>query len=664
MRARTVLLAIAVLIPAMLCVDSVTQFGARSSVRAASVNSYSTLGTISMDATTCGADDTNSVVLGTGIRRIVDAGGGVVYVVGCFLNFSGVPEADFVAKWDGTSWSGLGNSGDLNGIVYDAVIYKGNLVIVGNFENAGGTSQADMIARWDPNLNSGVGGWAAFESVARPPMSLECSGGDGSPKDGLSDYLSAIAVDDKGTAGDTSDDALIVGGYLYNGVCSGSSGYQIANTKNLARWTGTAWESVDDSSAFHSFYGTTYIPRSILVDSGTIYIGSYRLTALGFSDGVSKYKHAFIVYDGTSYSYPITSLSTYGDGSGNGVFTLAKNGTAILLGGNFSSLNGSAYHLAQYESGAISAFNNFSVGGASGAVVRDIEVVGSQVIVAGAFAAGPTGSIGSSIARWNGTSWSGFTNSAVFSANALAVDSINSRLYVGSGNSDMGGISGADGLLGVSLTNVAGFDTITSTNATTPLSYDPATGSYSLDLLSGSATEVFGVVSKESAVKVTATVDGTTNVITDGSFTLSVPIGESKTVDFTSDSTDGTSSVTVSITVRRAAAPVTTTTTATTTTASTTTTTTATTTTTIAPPARPEVRVNGLVSLRSIAQFAGLALPGGSILTATVADASRLVCKVQGASIKGLKRGRCTLTLRVTRANGQRTTRSTFVQVR
>ena len=629
--------------------------------RAASISSYSTLGTISMDSTPCGSDDTNSVLIGKGIRRIVNSGSGVLYVVGCFLNFAGVPEADFVAKWDGTSWSGLGNSGDINGTVYDATIYKGNLVVVGNFEDAGGVTQADMIAGWDQTLNAGSGGWFAFESAARPVSSLACSGGDGSPKDGLSDYMTAIAVDNQGTQVDESDDALVVGGYLYNGICSGSSGYQIANTKNIARWTGTAWEALDDSAAFHSFYGTTYIPRSILVDGDNVYIGSYRLTSLGFSDGVAKYKHAFIVFDGTAYTYPISSVSTYSDGSGNGVFTLAKHGTSILLGGTFGALNGSAYYLAEYSAGTIAAFNGFSTAGGSGAVVRDVKVVGTQVMVAGAFAAGPTGSVGGAIARWNGSNWSGFTNSSVYAANTLAYDTNSSTLFVGSGNTDMGGLAAADGLVGVKLSSSSGFDSITSTHSSPAMSFDPNTDSYALSLANAHASEELSLAPKESAVKVVATMGGTSFIVSTGTFTVPVGEGESVTVTFSTDSTDGTSATTFTVVVSRAAPPATTTTTSTTTTS---TTLPPTTTTTTMPPSRPEVRVNGLVSLRSIAQFAGLSTPPGSSVSGTIAESSKAVCKVQGVSVKGLHRGRCNLTVRVTKANGQRVSRITYVMVR
>jgi len=370
----------AAIVACLLAAVVVLQVDIPKAVRAAQVNSYSTLGTISMDAGSCGPDETASVITGSGIRRIIDGGSGVMYVVGCFTNFAGVAEADYVAKWDGTSWSGLGSSGDISGIVYDGVLYKGNLVIVGDFNNAGGVTAADMIAGWDQSLNGGTGGWFAFPTPDPAFGYSPCNNGANSPKDGLSDYLAAIAIDDEGTTADTSDDTVIVGGNMYYGICDGRSGYQIPNTGKVARWNGASWEALDDSSAFN-FSGQLYIPRAILVDGSNVYIGSYKQVSPSFTESLSKYKHMFIKFDGTAFSYPITSVSVYGDGAGIGVFTLEKFGSHILLGGTFTSLNYVASHLATYDGTSISNFQGFTVAGGSGAIVRGIKAMGSQVVI-------------------------------------------------------------------------------------------------------------------------------------------------------------------------------------------------------------------------------------------------------------------------------------------
>lgn len=73
--------------------------------------------------------------------------GNDVYVGGDFTDAGGVPEADYIARWDGTRWHALG--GGLNGSVTAIAISETNIYVGGAFLNAGGASEADYIARWD-----------------------------------------------------------------------------------------------------------------------------------------------------------------------------------------------------------------------------------------------------------------------------------------------------------------------------------------------------------------------------------------------------------------------------------------------------------------------------------------------------------------------------------
>jgi hypothetical protein len=43
--------------------------------------------------------------------------GNIVYVGGSFRNANSIPEADFVAKWNGTTWSALGSNGSGDGSI-------------------------------------------------------------------------------------------------------------------------------------------------------------------------------------------------------------------------------------------------------------------------------------------------------------------------------------------------------------------------------------------------------------------------------------------------------------------------------------------------------------------------------------------------------------------
>ena len=70
---------------------------------------------------------------------------GLVYVGGDFTTAGG-SSANYVASWDGSSWSNLGSG--LNGICRDMAVKNGVLYVVGDFTQAGGAT-ANRLAKWD-----------------------------------------------------------------------------------------------------------------------------------------------------------------------------------------------------------------------------------------------------------------------------------------------------------------------------------------------------------------------------------------------------------------------------------------------------------------------------------------------------------------------------------
>ena len=89
----------------------------------------------------------------TGSLVVFDDGSGpALYAGGLFATAGGVP-ANSVAKWDGSSWSGLG-SGIPGGTVQALAVFDDGggsgpaLFAAGAFTNAGGGS-ANRIAKWD-----------------------------------------------------------------------------------------------------------------------------------------------------------------------------------------------------------------------------------------------------------------------------------------------------------------------------------------------------------------------------------------------------------------------------------------------------------------------------------------------------------------------------------
>lgn len=104
--------------------------------------------------------------LGTGLNAQVNAiavSGTDIYVGGRFTDAGGVAAADYIAKWDGTSWSALGTGVGGNSLSsVNAVAINGSNVYIGtNFENIAGVAAADYLAKFDGTSWSDVGGWGA-----------------------------------------------------------------------------------------------------------------------------------------------------------------------------------------------------------------------------------------------------------------------------------------------------------------------------------------------------------------------------------------------------------------------------------------------------------------------------------------------------------------------
>ncbi|MFM8600931.1 MAG: hypothetical protein ACKODP_02465, partial [Actinomycetota bacterium] len=378
--------------------------------RAAQVNSYSTFGTVSYSGGSCGVDDAAGIVSAPGIKKILKVSNTEIYVVGCFTNFAGVAEADYVAKWNGTTWSGLGTSGDIGAIVHDAVMYKGSLHIAGEFENAGGDVTADMVAKWNGSAWVGLAVAGATGN----------SNGVGSPKDGVgnTDYATSLHVQENGAG--TSDDVLLVGGRFANGINDGSgSGFQIPNTRNIATWNGSVWGSVGSTNPYPGSFETDMVVRDIATVGSDVYLGAYRST---FNS--SKKTYLFMRYRNstTTWDRPGATVSQSFFGTGFGIFTMEVIGTNILVGGTFSGLSSVADNLALFTTatGTFSAYNGFAASFGAGAVVREISDGGGQIVGGGSFP-GVTGTSGG-VARWTGSSWQGIGRNAPSVVNALVAD--------------------------------------------------------------------------------------------------------------------------------------------------------------------------------------------------------------------------------------------------
>jgi hypothetical protein len=91
----------------------------------------------------------------------VAVSGANLYVGGAFFNAAGIAEADYVAKWNGSAWSALGNNGPGTGAIFGyvrALAAAGpNVYVGGQFVNAAGILAADYVAKWNGSSWSALG---------------------------------------------------------------------------------------------------------------------------------------------------------------------------------------------------------------------------------------------------------------------------------------------------------------------------------------------------------------------------------------------------------------------------------------------------------------------------------------------------------------------------
>lgn len=265
---------------------------------------------------------------------------GKLYAAGFFTNADAIPEADYVAVWDGTTWAALGSGTNIisvgtgsgsRGIFDIAFDSSGNLYAAGNFTVSG---VARNFAKWNGSTWSSVGGINDFSDSAR---AVEVDSLGNIYVGGLFENVSGIsradflakwsgsswnAVGDNGSGGPAVTSyvqslALGQNNVLYIGSWSQDIGGQV-KADNVAKWNGLAWSALGGRASNNG--QITYAPRSIEVDkssgSDIVYLAMNTPFFLS-ADGEVVESGYLIKWDGTSWSQafsdvqiggPVTSL--------------------------------------------------------------------------------------------------------------------------------------------------------------------------------------------------------------------------------------------------------------------------------------------------------------------------------------------------------------------
>ena len=272
---------------------------------------------------------------------------------------SSSPNCNFIARWNGSTWLGLGNG--MNGQV-NAVdqLPNGDIVAGGSFTQAGGVT-VNRVARWNGTA------WTAL--------------GAGSNV-GVDNEVAALGVMANGD--------MMVGGRFLN---AGGSGCE-----RLAVWSGGYWSvSQADNTVFAMVTSST----------GDSYVA-------GAFDWAGYYRHGHVAkFDRGELS--CRSLGAGFDRS-PAKLTVAPNGD-LIAGGSFQRIGSVAASGVARWNGATWT----PIGAGIDGYVNAVAVLpAGDVVVAGPIATAG-GAPCSGVARWNGSSWSSLGPGAVAPIEVLAL---------------------------------------------------------------------------------------------------------------------------------------------------------------------------------------------------------------------------------------------------
>jgi len=230
------------------------------------------------------------------------ATGQQLYIAGNYGDLNGNPDLDHIAKWDGTTYTGVG--GTIGGAVplivldlHQADLGSGNLLFAGGrFLTIGGVAALN-IAQWDGTS------WTAMDS-------------------GLSRTSGFAQILHMATWDDGSGPALYVGGRF--NLAAGA-----AVSRNIAKWDGVSWSSMGNG-----FDGDVH--ELVVFNDGSgealFALGNFLNSGANAAAGIAK-------WNGTTWDGVTTSV----DGSiFTGIAYDTGEGDSLIIGGGFSQVDGVA----------------------------------------------------------------------------------------------------------------------------------------------------------------------------------------------------------------------------------------------------------------------------------------------------------------------------------
>jgi len=268
----------------------------------------------------------DSLTFDTALYSLAVSGSNVY--AGGYFRTAGGSVANYIAKWNGNSWSVLGSG--MGGIAFPSVHC---LVVSGSDLYAGGifnydyltTTNLNYVAKWNGSS------WSALGA-------------------GVGGTVNALALSDGGVL------PLYAGGGFNTAGGSGAT--------NVAKWNGSAW------SALGSGVGATVL--ALTVSSNDVYVGG----SFSAAGGINASRIA--KWNGSAWS-------ALGSGVGGTVNALATLGTDLYAGGSFNSAGGNLVNnVAKWDGSTWSALGS-GIGAVPGGKVSVLKVSGTNLYVGGFF---------------------------------------------------------------------------------------------------------------------------------------------------------------------------------------------------------------------------------------------------------------------------------------
>ena len=328
----------------------------------------------------------------TNILALAVDGSGNLYAGGFFTVIGGVP-ANYIAKWNGSTWSPLGGG---------AQSYVQALAVSGTTLFAGGAFTS--VYRPDTISVAGTSYIAQWDGITWSAL----GGGVGSIPSTTS-IVYALAV---------SGTNLFVGGLFNTATNAGNT--SVPGTLNIAKWNGSAWSALG-AGADNSVYALAVSGTNLFAGGFFSSVYSTNITSVPGTSRIAK-------WDGSTWS-PL------GGGAQAVVQALAVSGTNLFVGGLFNTVT-NAGNASVAGTSRIALWDGITwspLGGGAQGTVWSLAVSGTNLFMGGTFTSvtntGNTSVSASRIAQWNGSTWSALGSGVNLAVRALALSGTN--LYVG-----------------------------------------------------------------------------------------------------------------------------------------------------------------------------------------------------------------------------------------